>query len=71
MPIPPALSKYCHCLWNAVSADIPLDEFVKLDSGEVATKDNATLNRRGTQHCRKKRERTEQVKLCTAMITFA
>ena len=48
VPIPPPLSKYCHCVWNAVSADIPFDEFFKFDSGEVAINANATLNRRGT-----------------------
>tara|TARA_B100002052_G_scaffold191492_1_gene174513 strand:- start:160 stop:489 length:330 start_codon:yes stop_codon:yes gene_type:complete len=37
-------SKYCNCLWHFVSADIPFDEFVKLDNGEASVKTNWAVN---------------------------
>ena len=37
-------SKYCNCLWHFVSADIPFNEFVKLDNGEASGKTNWAIN---------------------------
>ena len=37
-------SRYCHCIWDGITKEMPLKQFVRLDRGETSSKE-AGLNR--------------------------